>query len=182
MTVTASAGGFEVRGPGVATTVRVGGALSSLFASVTVVAASPVLITNTVAVATASDTGDRSATRRHGGERLLSATVATASDAPILHERPARRPVAMLLPQLDGLFAECEWLPSASVPGRPLAFWGIAPYEWKGPRVEVKIGVSDSPRDLVFNSSQTPAEVEELVTAALSQSGASPMGAAQPDR
>jgi len=37
--------------------------------------------------------------------------------------------------------------------------------------VEVKIGVSHSPRDLMFNSSQTPAEVEELVTSALSQDG-----------
>jgi hypothetical protein len=37
--------------------------------------------------------------------------------------------------------------------------------------VEVKIGVSDSPRELVFNSSQTPEEVEELVTAALSGDG-----------
>jgi len=39
----------------------------------------------------------------------------------------------------------------------------------EGSSVEVKIGVSHSPRDLVFNSSQTPAEVEELVTSALSQ-------------
>lgn len=37
--------------------------------------------------------------------------------------------------------------------------------------MEVKIGVSHSPRDLMFNSSQTPAEVEELVTAALSGDG-----------
>lgn len=37
--------------------------------------------------------------------------------------------------------------------------------------MEVKIGVSDSPRELVFNSSQTPEEVEELVTAALSGDG-----------
>jgi hypothetical protein len=37
--------------------------------------------------------------------------------------------------------------------------------------VEVKIGVSDSPRELVFTSSQTPAEVEELVTSALSKAG-----------
>jgi hypothetical protein len=35
--------------------------------------------------------------------------------------------------------------------------------------VEVKIGVSDSPRELVFNSAQTPSEVEKLVTAALSK-------------
>jgi len=37
--------------------------------------------------------------------------------------------------------------------------------------VEVKIGVSDSPRELVFNSSQTPAEVEDLVKTALSKGG-----------
>ena len=35
--------------------------------------------------------------------------------------------------------------------------------------MEVKIGVSDSPRELVFNSAQTPSEVEKLVTAALSK-------------
>ncbi|BBX65729.1 hypothetical protein MSAS_49030 [Mycobacterium saskatchewanense] len=35
--------------------------------------------------------------------------------------------------------------------------------------VEVKIGITDSPRELVISSAQTPAEVEELVTAALSQ-------------
>ena len=38
--------------------------------------------------------------------------------------------------------------------------------------MEVKIGVSDSPRDLVFNSSQTPEEVEALVKAALAGTGA----------
>lgn len=37
--------------------------------------------------------------------------------------------------------------------------------------MEVKIGVSDSPRELVFNSTQTPEEVESLVTAALSGDG-----------
>ena len=37
--------------------------------------------------------------------------------------------------------------------------------------MEVKIGVSDSPRELVFNSSQTPAEVENLVTSALAAAG-----------
>jgi hypothetical protein len=36
--------------------------------------------------------------------------------------------------------------------------------------VEVKIGITDSPRELVFSSGQTPAEVEELVNAALSAS------------
>jgi hypothetical protein len=33
--------------------------------------------------------------------------------------------------------------------------------------VEVKIGVSDSPRELVFRSTQAQAEVEKLVSAAL---------------
>ncbi|HVQ99068.1 MAG TPA: DUF3107 domain-containing protein [Mycobacterium sp.] len=32
--------------------------------------------------------------------------------------------------------------------------------------MEVKIGITDSPRELVFNSPQTPAEVEEQVAAA----------------
>jgi Protein of unknown function (DUF3107) len=35
--------------------------------------------------------------------------------------------------------------------------------------VEVKIGVTDSPRELSFNSAQTPVEVEKLVTDALSK-------------
>ena len=34
--------------------------------------------------------------------------------------------------------------------------------------MEVKIGVTDSPRELVFNSAQTPSEVEKAVTDALS--------------
>jgi hypothetical protein len=33
--------------------------------------------------------------------------------------------------------------------------------------VEVKVGIAESPRELVINSSQTPEEVEELVRAAL---------------
>jgi hypothetical protein len=33
--------------------------------------------------------------------------------------------------------------------------------------VEVKIGITDSPRELVLSSTQTPAEVEELVAAAV---------------
>jgi hypothetical protein len=33
--------------------------------------------------------------------------------------------------------------------------------------VEVKVGITDSPRELVFSSAQTPAEVEEAVSAAL---------------
>ncbi|MGE2690946.1 DUF3107 domain-containing protein [Mycolicibacterium pulveris] len=35
--------------------------------------------------------------------------------------------------------------------------------------MEVKIGVMDSPRELVFNSAQTPSEVEKLITDALEQ-------------
>lgn len=38
--------------------------------------------------------------------------------------------------------------------------------------MEVKIGVTDSPRELAFTSAQTPDEVEALVTAALGQGGA----------
>jgi len=33
--------------------------------------------------------------------------------------------------------------------------------------VEVKVGISDSPRELVFNSDQTPEQVEHLIKAAL---------------
>ncbi|CDO87426.1 ATP-binding protein [Mycobacterium triplex] len=33
--------------------------------------------------------------------------------------------------------------------------------------MEVKVGITDSPRELVFSSAQTPAEVEETVSAAL---------------
>lgn len=33
--------------------------------------------------------------------------------------------------------------------------------------MEVKIGISDSPRELVLSSAQTPAEVEKIVSAAL---------------
>ncbi len=34
--------------------------------------------------------------------------------------------------------------------------------------MEVKIGVTNSPRELIFSSAQTPAEVEKLVSDALS--------------
>jgi hypothetical protein len=40
-------------------------------------------------------------------------------------------------------------------------------YLLEGTGVEVKIGITDSPRELVFSSSQTPSEVEALVSAAL---------------
>jgi Protein of unknown function (DUF3107) len=39
--------------------------------------------------------------------------------------------------------------------------------EREGADVEVKIGITDSPRELVFTSAQTPGEVEELVNTAL---------------
>ena len=39
----------------------------------------------------------------------------------------------------------------------------------EGVAVEVKIGITDSPRELVFTSTQTPDEVEELVDAAVQQ-------------
>ena len=35
--------------------------------------------------------------------------------------------------------------------------------------MEVKIGVTDSPRELSFNSAQTPTEVEKLITDALAK-------------
>lgn len=35
--------------------------------------------------------------------------------------------------------------------------------------MEVKIGITDSPRELVFNSAQAPNEVEEQITSALSK-------------
>ncbi|HET9892983.1 MAG TPA: DUF3107 domain-containing protein [Mycobacterium sp.] len=35
--------------------------------------------------------------------------------------------------------------------------------------MEVKIGITDSPRELVLASAQTPAEVEDLVSAALGE-------------
>jgi hypothetical protein len=35
--------------------------------------------------------------------------------------------------------------------------------------VEVKIGITDSPRELFFNSTQTPDELEKLVTAGLAK-------------
>ncbi|OBI97439.1 ATP-binding protein [Mycobacterium sp. 1465703.0] len=38
----------------------------------------------------------------------------------------------------------------------------------EGVTVEVKIGITESPRELVLASAQTPGEVEELVSTALS--------------
>ena len=35
--------------------------------------------------------------------------------------------------------------------------------------MEVKIGITDSPRELVFNSAQSPVEVEDHITDALTQ-------------
>ena len=39
----------------------------------------------------------------------------------------------------------------------------------KGSSVEVKIGVTDSPRELSFNSAQTPTEVEKEINDALAE-------------
>ena len=44
--------------------------------------------------------------------------------------------------------------------------------DWEGAGVEVKIGITDSPRELVFTSTQTPSEVEALVSAALGKDSA----------
>jgi Protein of unknown function (DUF3107) len=46
-------------------------------------------------------------------------------------------------------------------------FQRLAGKKREGADVEVKIGITDSPRELVFSSAQTPGEVEELVNAAL---------------
>ena len=59
--------------------------------------------------------------------------------------------------------------------GSPLAclleneFHQLPAKEREGADVEVKIGITDSPRELVFSSVQTPGEVEELVSDALAK-------------
>jgi hypothetical protein len=68
-----------------------------------------------------------------------------------------------------------------AVSDRPLAFNTSQP-NGKGPDVEVKIGVSDSPREIVFNSAQTPGEVEDLVQAALAGAGTSAVLALTDDK
>jgi hypothetical protein len=42
--------------------------------------------------------------------------------------------------------------------------------------VEVKIGITDSPRELIFTSPQTPSEVEALVAAALGNKDSDVLG------
>jgi hypothetical protein len=42
--------------------------------------------------------------------------------------------------------------------------------------VEVKIGITDSPRELIFSSPQTPSEVEALVAAALDNKDSDVLG------
>ena len=71
------------------------------------------------------------------------------------------------------------WPEAAS--DRPLAFNTSQP-NGKGRDVEVKIGVSDSPREIVFNSAQTPGEVEDLVQAALAGAGTSAVLALADDK
>jgi hypothetical protein len=79
----------------------------------------------------------------------------------------AGHPASRLRYSLDCRFANREVASAASHRRRPLAFWR-GTYERKGSSVEVKIGVTDSPRELIFNSAQTPSEVEKLITDALS--------------
>jgi Protein of unknown function (DUF3107) len=50
---------------------------------------------------------------------------------------------------------------------RPLASFPSGVHGTKGSSVEVKIGVTDSARELIFNSAQTPSEVEKAITDAL---------------
>ncbi len=57
---------------------------------------------------------------------------------------------------------------TASVGPRPLASLEYEHTNRRVSTVEVKIGVTDSPRELILSSAQTPAEVEKLVTDALS--------------
>jgi hypothetical protein len=45
------------------------------------------------------------------------------------------------------------------------------PTNERGHSVDVKIGVTDSPRELIISSAQTPGEVEELITKALGSDG-----------
>jgi hypothetical protein len=70
-------------------------------------------------------------------------------------------------------FADREVTAATRRTDRPLALAQVlrqTQIETKGlPGVEVKIGVTDSPRELSFNSSQTPIEVEKLVTDALTK-------------
>ena len=42
--------------------------------------------------------------------------------------------------------------------------------------MEVKIGITDSPRELIFTSAQTPSEVEALVAAALGNKDSDVLG------
>ena len=65
-------------------------------------------------------------------------------------------------------FAERELTSAATPLARPLALPQVLRQSAvKGSSVEVKIGVTDSPRELAFNSAQTPSEVETLITDAL---------------
>jgi hypothetical protein len=69
-------------------------------------------------------------------------------------------------------FADGELTGAATLLCRPLALPQVLSSgadERKGSSVEVKIGVTDSPRELIFNSAQTPSEVEQLVKDALTQ-------------
>jgi hypothetical protein len=78
------------------------------------------------------------------------------------------------LPTVAGLPGVSESLAATGFPhlhGASTSLVGASTNEdWEGTGVEVKIGITDSPRELVFNTAQTPSEVEELVTGALGKS------------
>ena len=54
---------------------------------------------------------------------------------------------------------------------RPLAFWRTTHTDERVHSVEVKIGITDSPRELVFNSAQSPSEVEASINEAFKDPG-----------
>lgn len=91
--------------------------------------------------------------------------------------RQSRGSLEAVSPGLDSvagrLFAAREGPIVTSRGRRPLASWeGDQQTNGKVLTVEVKIGVTDSPRELILNSAQTPAEVEKSVADALGAEGA----------
>jgi hypothetical protein len=86
--------------------------------------------------------------------------------------RFGRRSLGMAEPSVQTGFADRELTGTASPRYGPLALREESSRVCATERVhsvEVKIGVTDSARELVFNSAQTPTEVEKLITDALGQ-------------
>src|SRR5437763_16854223 len=81
-----------------------------------------------------------------------------------VRSRPVRKPRWNLTsrPALDRRSLTAKW-PGGIAP-RESTSLSDEEHERKGSSVEVKIGVTDSPRELIFNSAQTPSEVEKLIT------------------